>query len=276
VAKGGANGTTSRASPWLMARARSRATDVAVFVLVVGGLLWLIVEGAGSMNYRWQWHRVPQFIVRVIDDEWIEGPLLRGLLVTVQISGLAMAIALAWGFFVAVLRMGGTWSGKVLSVYVEVVRNTPILVQIFVFYFVLGPILGINRFWVGVLTLALFEATFVAEVIRGGILSVARGQWEAARAVGLTERQVYTDVILPQAVPLMLPPMTGILVNLIKHSAIVSAIAMFDLATEGRNIIADTFMTFEIWLTVAGIYLVMTVALSSLAQGLEFWLRRRG
>jgi polar amino acid transport system permease protein len=133
----------------------------------------------------------------------------------------------------------------------------------------LSPIIGISRFWVGVLSLSFFEATLAAEVIRGGIAAVPRGQWEAARAMGLRSGRVLCHVVLPQALPLMIPPLTGVLVNLVKHSAIVSVIAIADLATEGRNLISDTLMSFEVWLTIAAMYLAITLPLSSVAQWIE-------
>ena len=93
--------------------------------------------------------------------------------------------------------------------------------------------------------------------------------------MGLTQTDTYRHVVLPQAVPLMLPPLTGVIINLIKHSAIVSVIAVFDLTTQALDLIAETFMSFEIWLTVAGIYLVMTITLSVLVSLLERWVRQR-
>jgi polar amino acid transport system permease protein len=98
---------------------------------------------------------------------------------------------------------------------------------------------------------------------------VPRGQWEAARAIGLSSRQILREVVLPQALPLMLPPLTGVLVNLVKHSAIVSVIAVADLATEGRNLISDTLMSFEVWLTIGAIYLSVTVPLAAVARWIE-------
>jgi polar amino acid transport system permease protein len=101
------------------------------------------------------------------------------------------------------------------------------------------------------------------------VLAVPRGQWEAARAVGLGVAVALWRVVLPQALSLMVPPLTGVLVNLVKHSAIVSVIAVADLATEGRNLISDTLMSFEVWLTVAALYLAVTIPLSMAAQALE-------
>ena len=250
--------------------ARSVLPDVALVAVVLGLVLYAIVHGAQAMNYRWQWYRVPAFFGREIDGEFIPGPLLRGLLVTAQIVALSMGITLAAGLATALLRLSSSWAGRGLAtLYLEVVRNTPLLIQIYVFYFVLGPILGVGRFWVGVLGLSFFEATLAAEVIRGSIEAVPKGQWEAARAMGLTTAQALRRIVLPQALPLMLPPLTGVLVNLVKHSAIVSVIAVTDLATEGRNLISDTLMSFEIWLVIAAVYLAITIPLSTAAQWIE-------
>jgi len=245
-------------------------TDVILFLIGFGLLAWLIYLGAASMGYNWQWYRVPRYLYRVIDGEFILGPLIKGLFVTLQITLWSAVLALFVGLLTALLRLSRSLAGYGLAtVYLELVRNTPLLVQMFLFYFVLAPIFDIERFWTGVICLAFFEAAFISEIIRGGILSVPKGQWEAASALGLEGRDVYARVVMPQALPIMLPPMTSSIVNLIKNSAIVSTIAIFDLTTEGRNIIADTFMSFEIWFTVAAIYLVMTLGLSAVVGMME-------
>ena len=238
--------------------------------LFAGLVVWLSVKGAQQMGYNWQWYNIPQYIWRTVDGEFIWGPLMKGLWVTLKIAFWCIGLALFVGLVTALLRMSRSIAGSALATtYLELVRNTPLLVQLYLFYFVLSPILGIDRFWTGVLCLTLHEASFVAEIIRAGINSVDRGQWEASDSIGLTRVDVYRYVVLPQAVPLMLPPLTGQIINLIKHSAIVSVIAVSDLTTEGRNLIADTFMSFEVWFTVAGIYLVITVSLSVFVSYLE-------
>jgi polar amino acid transport system permease protein len=263
-------GEVTRDRPAPRQQPRSLLPDVVILALVIGAILYVVLHGARAMHYHWQWYRVPAFLGRDVDGEFIPGPLLRGLQVTGQIVALAMGITLAAGLGTALLRLSSSWSARALAVgYVELVRNTPLLIQIYLFYFVLGPILGIGRFWVGVVSLSFFEATLAAEVIRGSIEAVPRGQWEAARAMGLRPARALRHVVLPQALPLMIPPLTGVLVNLVKHSAIVSVIAIADLATEGRNLISDTLMSFEIWLTVAAMYLAITLPLSSVAQWIE-------
>ena len=254
---------------------QSPVSGVLQYAIVMVGLVWLTIEGASEMGYNWQWYQIPRYFYRVIDEELIWGPLATGLVITIEISLYSMLLTLVLGLLTALLRMSNSLSGQVLArVYLETIRNTPMLVQIYVFYFVIAPVLGIDRFWTGVLCLGLFEGSFASEIIRAGINSVPRGQWEAASSVGLSRVSSYRYVVLPQAIPLMLPPMTGVLINLIKHSAIVSVIAVFELTTEGRNIIADTYMAFEVWLTVAGIYLVLTVSLSIFVVYLERRLRQ--
>jgi polar amino acid transport system permease protein len=249
---------------------RSLLPDVALCVLAIAAIGYVILNGALAMHYHWQWYRIPTFFGRDLDGDFIPGPLLRGLRVTGEIVALAIGITLAAGLMTALLRLSPSWSARALAIgYVELVRNTPLLIQIYLFYFVLSPIIGISRFWVGVLSLSFFEATLASEVIRGSIEAVPRGQWEAARAMGLRPARVLRHVVLPQALPLMLPPLTGVLVNLVKHSAIVSVIAIADLATEGRNLISDTLMSFEVWLTIAAMYLAITLPLSSFAQWIE-------
>lgn len=252
--------------------------DIVQFIALGGLLVWLTGRGMAAMDYRWQWYRLPRAFYRVIDGELIWGPLIDGLLVTLEIAAWGMVLTLVIGLVTAILRLSDSIAGRILAkVYLESIRNTPLLVQVSIFYFVLQPILGINNpLWTGILCLAFFEGSFASEIIRAGINSVGRGQWEASATVGLTRIQAYRYVILPQAVPLMLPPLTGILVNLIKHSAILSFVAVFELTTEARNLIADTFLSFEVWFVVGGMYLVMTISLSSLVALLERRIRARG
>lgn len=254
---------------------RSPLIDLAQLVLLVGGIIWVTLAGARAMEYNWQWYRVPKYIYRMVDGEFILGPLLKGVLITLQLAGWSMLLTISIGLVTALLRLSGSYSGKLLAtVYLETIRNTPLLVQLFIFYFVLAPILGIDRFWAGVLCLSFFEGSFASEIIRAGIQSVPRGQIEAGDAIGLNRLDRFRYVVLPQAIPLMLPPMTGLIISLIKHSAIVSVIAVADLTTEGLNIISETFMAFEIWFTVAAMYLVLTVSLSFFVSWLEYRAKR--
>ena len=254
---------------------KSPLIDIAQVLLVLGALAWLIYIGAAAMEYNWQWYRVSKYIYRIVDGEFIPGQLLKGLMVTFELTAFSMLLTVVIGLVTTLLRLSNSFSGRLLAtIYLEVIRNTPLLVQLFIFYFVLAPIIGIDRFWTGVLCLAFFEGSFAAEIIRAGIQSVPRGQYEAADAIGLSRYNRFKDIVLPQSIPLILPPMTGLIINLVKHSAIVSVIAVADMTTEGLNIISETFMAFEIWFTVAAIYLVVTVTLSFGVSWIEYRFRR--
>jgi polar amino acid transport system permease protein len=170
----------------------------------------------------------------------------------------------------AFLRLSDSIIARILArSYVELIRNTPLLVQIYLLYFVFGPVIGLDRFSTAVLALAIFQGAYTAEIFRAGLNSISSGQFEAAKSLGLPVYYTYKDVILPQVLQRTLPPLTNEVVSLIKNSSIVSVMAIFDLTTEGRNIVAETAMPFEIWFTVAAIYLLLTLSLSALAAWLE-------
>lgn len=237
--------------------------QIAQAVLVFAVIGYLIWRGAMAMDYHWQWYRTKPFFYRVVDGEIIWGPLVRGLIQTLKLAAISGVIAIAIGLATALARLSDSISARIVAKwYLELIRNTPLLVQLFLVYFVLAPIFGIDRFWAAVLCLSLFEGSFAAEIIRGGILGVDKGQYEGADAIGLNVVDKYRFIVIPQSLPLILPPLTGLIISLIKHSAIVSVIAVSELTTEGLNLISDTFMAFEVWFLVAGIYLAVTVSLS--------------
>jgi polar amino acid transport system permease protein len=252
--------------------ARSSVLATLQFALLCAALIWLTVRGAANMGYNWQWYRVPDYFARVVDERLVWGPLAFGFVETIRLSAIAFVLTVLLGLVVAVLRLSRSPVGRAVAIgYTELIRNTPLLVQLYIFYFVLAPIVAMDRYWTAIFCLTVFEAAFAAEIFRAGIMAVPKGQWEAAASLGLERWQAYRDIVLPQAVRFVLPPLTGLAVSLVKHSSIVSVIAVFELTTEGRNIISDTYMSFEIWLTVAGLYLSITVTLSLLAA----WLERR-
>lgn len=261
-------------------RSQARATDAIAwikFALFAAALVGAVAYGASRMNYTWKWEQTTRFVVRFIDGTPYPGPLLKGLMVTLEISAASFALALAIGLLTALCRLSDSVVARgIARCYLEAVRNTPLLVQIYLLYFVLAPILNFDRWFAAVFALAVFEGAFAAEIFRGGILSVPRGQTEAAMSLGLGRGATYRFVVLPQAIRIMLPPLTSLGVSLIKHSAIVSAIAMFDLFNEARTIVSETFLSYEIYLITGAIYLVVTTALSLLVGVLERRLARQG
>lgn len=244
--------------------------SVAIYAIIVGLIAYGAYTGAQGMGYNWQWYRVPQFLYRntEVGFEWGEIPI--GLVATIKLSVTAFLLATAIGLLVALLRLSGLVIGSAVAVgYLELIRNIPLLVLLYLFYYVLGPIFGFDRYFASILTLAVFHSALISEILRAGINAIPAGQWEAAKSIGMSPYQTYLYIILPQSVRFMLPPMTGEVVHLIKSSAIVSVIAVAELTTFGRNIISDTYMSFEIWFTIALVYLVVTLILSIGVSHLE-------
>jgi len=233
-------------------------------LLILGVLFaWLLSRGDAGLAYNWQWYRVGRYILGVEGGRIVFGPLMQGLAVTLKITACSLLLAALFGLVTALLRLSSSPVGRLLAfLYLELIRNTPLLVQIFFLYFVLAPVFSLNRFTAAVLALSLFEGAYASEIIRAGICSIERGQWEAAYSLGLSRLHTYRAVILPQAIRRIMPPLTGQAVSLVKDSALVSTIAVYDLTMQGRTIIAETFLTFEIWFTVAGIYLLINLSLS--------------
>jgi len=239
------------------------------FILYTGIAVSAAAYGAGRVNYDWQWGKIPGYLVS-LQNGFHPGPLLRGLSVTLHISLVSIFFAFIIGLVSALLRLSGSFIGRSLSyVYIESIRNTPLIVQIFFMYFAVAPIFNISAFSSAVTALTLFEGAYISEIIRAGILSIRKGQWEAAWSLGLGKFQTYRHVILPLAIRRVLPPLTGQGVSLIKDSALVSTISIYDLTMVGESIVSDTFLSFEIWFTVALLYLMMTVPLSLFSDYVE-------
>jgi polar amino acid transport system permease protein len=249
---------------------RSPLLDVAKFLLVVGAATWILAGGTEQLGYSWHWYRIPQYILDSKEGAFIPGPLLAGLMVTLRITAVSLVLAFTFGLMSALFRLSSSWMAKILARgYLELIRNTPLLVQLFFIYFVLSPILGISRFTSAVLALSLFEGAYASEIFRSGIVSIRRGQWEAAYSLGLSTFHTYFYIVLPQAIRRILPPLTGQAISMVKDSALVSTIAVYDLTMRGQAIIAEIYLTFEVWFTIAAMYLVITVTLSSLVSILE-------
>jgi polar amino acid transport system permease protein len=241
----------------------STTIDILKFILVLGAGCYLVARGSEQLGYRWHWQSIPGYLLSFTDGHLRTGPLIDGMLVTLEITLYSLFFSASIGLITALLRLSSSPVGRWLALfYLEIIRNTPLLVQIFFLYFVMAPILDIGRFATAVLALSLFEGAYASEIFRAGIVNVASGQWEAAHALGLSRFDTYKAVILPQAIARILPPLTSQAVSLVKDSALVSTIAVYDLTMQGRTIIAETFLVFEVWFTVAAIYLILTLILS--------------
>jgi polar amino acid transport system permease protein len=251
-------------------RKPSPLVDIFVFFCILAGATWFVAEGTTTLGYNWQWYRVPQYIFSYEGGRFASGPLLEGLKVTLHITGASFVLAFSVGLITALGRLSGSVLARAVARgYLEIVRNTPLLVQLFFIYFVLSPILDLNRFFSAVLALSLFEGAYASEIFRAGILSIHKGQWEAAYSLGLNAWSSYRWIILPQAVRRVLPPLTSQAVSLVKDSALVSTIAVYDLTMRGQEIISETYLAFELWFTIAVMYLAITITLSSVVAVME-------
>lgn len=261
---------SSRAKKSWKTLLRSPAADIVQFILLLLLCGWLLTSSFRETGYNWQWYRVPRYIFTLDESGFSPGPLLLGLMITVKISSISLIIAFCIGLATAMFRLSHSFVGRAVArVYLEIIRNTPLLIQLFFIYFVMGPALGFSRIFSAVIALSLFEGAYTSEIIRAGILSIHRGQWEACYSLGMSTFDTYRAVILPQAFRRILPPLASQAISLVKDSALVSTIAVYDLTMQAQTIIAETFLTFEIWFTVALMYLAMTITLSIVVNSLK-------
>ena len=212
--------------------------------------------------------------------EWKLGVFMIGLAVTIEVSILSTIFGILIGIFGGLARVSSNplfkWSS---TLYVELIRGSPLLVQIFIWYFLLGTMINsiispyglgpIDPLWYGVASLSTFTGAYVAEIVRAGIQSIHSGQVEAARSLGMTYAQSMRYIILPQALRRILPPLAGQFISLVKDSSLLGIIAVRELTKATREIVTVSLQTFESWMVCAVLYLIVTFALSMFVQHLE-------
>ncbi|WP_325893538.1 amino acid ABC transporter permease [Grimontia sp. NTOU-MAR1] len=274
-----------------------------LLLLLIGLLFYYVwVQVNQTLNYKWNWSIIPNWIIRYDEDtqSWVPNLLLQGLITTFRLTLYSSILALLMGICLGLAR---TSKNQVVSMlartYLELLRNIPQVVIIFVFYFFLSEQIvqaleieswarsiargDSSEIWSfffgdmrrfpslvsGVLVLALFESAFVGEIIRTGIQTVPKGQYEAASSIGMTRMQSMRYIILPQAFRKILPPLANQQIILVKNSAFVSLIAVQELAYKTTELVATTRAIFEAWLTTAAFYFVICFGLSVLFRRLE-------
>ena len=235
---------------------------------------------------------------------WMPGLILQGVLVTLRLSVWATVLALVFGTVMGLFRTSCSRYRRMIGTgYVEMIRNIPVLVWIFIFYYFIGdrllPAIGISRaaltdggplsgilslliaepsrvtiFISGALALAVYEGAYITEIIRAGIQSIDKGQWEASSGLGFSRAQQLRYIIFPQALRRIMPPLAGQFISTIKDSAIVSVISIQELTFQGMELMAATFLTFEVWITILGIYFVLCLICSLLVERFELHLKK--
>ncbi|WP_147821559.1 amino acid ABC transporter permease [Salidesulfovibrio onnuriiensis] len=281
--------------------------DAVLLLLVLGAGAFVLHRASVGLEYHWKWSVIPQFILwkDAASGQWFPGMLLKGLFTTLRLSLWSGLLATLIGIAAGLLRVSPRLFWRQLSgTYVGLVRNTPPLVIVFVFYFfigdqimnalgmvdiayelaetprpvlemLLGPTEQLPQLLSAIITIALFEGAYIAEIVRAGIESVETGQWEASCALGFTRFQQMTHIILPQALQRMLPALAGQFISTVKDSAIVAVISIQELTFQGLQLMTTTYRTFETWITILAMYFVLTLLCSLLVRRLELRMARK-
>ncbi len=205
--------------------------------------------------------------------------LLQGALVTVELTACALLLGCVLGLLVGIGRLNPKrrWLYSICTAYVAVIRGTPLLVQLFILFFGL-PHFGIllPAFFCGVLGMGVYSGAYVSEIVRGAIQSIDRGQTLAAESLGMTPAVAMRQVILPQAIVRMIPPLGNEFIALIKNSALVSLLTIHDVMHEGQKIISVSYRSLEVYLAIALVYFVLTGVVTLVLRHFEQRLRQGG
>lgn len=280
--------------------------DAAIIVALAGVFGYILFKASTGLNYHWKWDIIPRYLLHFNESEqsWKPGLLTQGLITTIRLSLWSGILATILGTVIGLFRISPSlFKRQIASTYVGLIRNTPPLVLIFIFYFFIGdqimtflrvddfvyslsdeskeiysiffgPMNRFPQFLSALITLALFEAAYIAEIVRAGIESIERGQWEASTALGMSRTSSMLHIILPQAIQRMLPALAGQFISIIKDSAIVSVISIEELTFQAQQIMTTTYRSFEVWTTVLCMYFVLTFMCSLAVRKLELTLRR--
>ena len=270
----------------------------AALLLFLGYVTYRVSVG---LNYHWDWGVIPNYLLRWDSEKgrWVSNILLEGLFTTIRLSVWSILFATIIGVAMGILRTRKRLLFRLIGrSYVELIRNIPPLVLVFIFYFFVSDqlmlLLGVDEFIrnrtgmtaqllsvtvappelftafvSGVFTVALFQGAYIAEIVRAGIQSIDNEQWEASAALGLTWLQQMRFIVLPQAARRVLPPLANEFINTIKYSSIVSIISIQELTFQGMQVMSSTQRTNEVWLTISLMYFLLCFAVSLVARRLE-------
>ncbi|TCS44022.1 amino acid ABC transporter permease [Reinekea marinisedimentorum] len=284
-------------------RWRLNRLDIALLILLSIAAAWLWYRSSAGVNYHWNWSAAFSLILTPrADGSWPY--LFQGFLATIRLSLWGMAFALVLGSALGICRHSErSWLRTPATAYIMLVRNMPPLVFIFIFYFFISnqliPLLGLESLlrehkgdinfiqrWLfgepqlwenllsGVLCVGLLAAAYIAEIVRAGLESIEKGQWEAADSLGLSTRTKYRFIIAPQVFTAITPPLAGQAISLVKDSSIVSLISIQELTFVGTEMANSSGLIFEIWILVGLAYLALCFSLSLLFGRIEQHSRR--
>lgn len=242
-------------------RPTSRSKHILGFSIALSFLSVLFAWSAYQVDYTWNWSSLLPY--------WPK--LAKGLGMTLMISAVSMILSLFIGLLAVLARRQPFLPLVYLArIYIEIIRGTPLLVQILIFFYVVATALHVeSRYVAGILILSFFSGAYISEILRSGIESIPQSQLESARAIALTAFQTYRYVIFPQALRLSLPPLAGQFVSLVKDSSLLSIIAISELTLNAQEINTFTYSTLETYLPLAAGYLMITLPLSWWSRQLE-------
>ena len=280
--------------------------DAAIALLLLSLFGYFIFHVSTHIQYQWNWSAIPGYMFRydATAGKWVPNLLMEGFFTTIRLSIWATILAVIIGMVMGVFRTSQSLFKRMIGrTYVELVRNTPPLVLIFIFYFFISDQImtalkidsyirslsdgqksiitflfaspaHFSGFLSALLTLAIYEGAYITEIVRSGLESVEKKQWEASYALGLSWYQQMVYIIMPQAIRRILPPLAGQIISTIKDSAIVSVISIQELTFQGLELMAATYLTFEIWITITALYFILTFSCSIAVRRLELHMRR--
>lgn len=259
-------------------RRRSIWTSLASLIIIALAL-FVLIYSVWSMDYEWSYAYLADYFWQPSENPAIPGGrpglLLEGLWGTIRISSISIFLGSIWGTLLGlVLYLREPVSARAARLVVNIFRNTPLLVQLYVAYFVIGTAFSIEAEPAGILTLSLFCGAYIAEITRGQLDTFEKGQLEAAASLGLSPVQTAIHIVLPQISRRMMPPLVGQFVSLVKDSSLVSVISIMELTKAGLNIVSVSFKSFETWFVIAALYFVLNQLVASLGAWLEHHLSR--
>ncbi|MEG0291325.1 MAG: amino acid ABC transporter permease [Anaerovoracaceae bacterium] len=235
-----------------------KSFNVVFVAMVLIAIMWsFLLAISDSLDFS--------FIGNFKDRIW------QGFWMTLSLSLMSLVLSLILGVTAAVCQNSGILPLKYLAlVYVKIIRGTPLIMQIYLFYYIIGTAWGVdNRFISGVIILSVFEGAYISEIIRGSLLGIDSIQIEAAKAVGFNKNQTIKHVIMPQLLARTVPALTGQFASIVKDSSLLSTIAVIELTQTMREISADNFKLFECYMFLGILYLCITMPLSLISDKLE-------
>lgn len=270
--------------------------DLILIALIAAVIFYIIYRIRITIHYKWSWDIIPKYLFRFEEEKgrFVASTIMKGFMMTIKLSIWGIILGTLIGVVMGILRIQNGLFGRFIGrAYVDLIRNIPPIVLVFIFYFFFSSqildnlgfeeavlasspfiqqLIGVifidpkllNEFLSAALSIAIYEGAYITEIVRAGIESIPKGQWEAGHAIGLSHYAQFRHIILPQAFKNVLPPLSGQFISTIKDSAIVSVISVPELSFQGMQVMASTYATFETWIVITLLYFILTFSMSAL------------